>query len=405
VGVIEALGAHLAASAAPLVGVETAAARQAAAPVAPALRIGGLVVDPPVVLAPMAGVTNAAFRTLCRSFGAGLYVSEMVSARALVEGNERTWEMVAPARDEPVRSVQLYTVDPAIAARAVRRLVDEVGVDHVDLNFGCPAPKVTRRGGGAALPAHPVLLGAIVRAAVGAAGAVPVTVKLRRGIDEDRPTALVAARVAADAGASAIALHARTAEQLYSGRADWSAIAELKAHVTSVPVLGNGDIWDADDAIAMIRATGCDGVVVGRGCLGRPWLFRDLAAAFAGRPQPPAPGLGEVVAMMWHHAQLLVATQGEFTGIRGFRKHVAWYLTGFPVGGQRRKDLALVSSLAELRTRLDDLDPSLPFPPEARRVARGHTHGPRPVALPDGWLDRTDDPTPPTGADDAVSGG
>jgi tRNA-dihydrouridine synthase len=202
-----------------------------------------------------------------------------------------------------------------------------------------------------------------------------------------------------------VSLHARTAEQLYSGRADWSAVAELKAAIPTIPVLGNGDVWDADDAVAMVRATGCDGVVVGRGCLGRPWLFRDLAAAFAGLPQPEPPSLGEVVAMMRRHAELLVATQGADTGIRGFRKHVAWYLTGFPVGGQRRKELALVSSLAELDARLADLDGSLPFPPEARRVARGHTHGPRPVALPDGWLDRTDDPTPPSGADDAVSGG
>ena len=369
------------------------------------LEIGPITVDPPVVLAPMAGVTNIAFRRLCRTYGAGLYVSEMVTARALLESNPRTLRMSSFGDDEPVRSLQLYGTDPSVVGKAVRRLVEEIGVDHVDLNFGCPAAKVTKKGGGGALPIHRVLFRDIVREAVRAAGDVPVTVKTRVGIDDGHVSFLDAGRAAEDEGCAAIALHARTVEQLYSGEADWTRIAELKAAVTSIPVLGNGDIWEASDALAMMEATGCDGVVVGRGCLGRPWLFRDLADAFAGRPLQAPPSLGEVMAMLRLHAELLVDLFGEDQGCRDFRKHVSWYLAGFPVGGARRKAMAMVSTLAELDRLLDDLDPSLPFPEEARRTKRGHTNGPRPVHLPPGWLDRVDDPTPPEGADDLVSGG
>jgi len=377
------------------------------APPRPALTIGPLTVDPPVVLSPMAGVTNVAFRRLCRAYGEPgvLYVSEMVTARALLEGNPRTLRMSSFGDDEPVRSLQLYGTDPGVVGAAVRRLVDEIGVDHIDLNFGCPAAKVTKRGGGGALPIHRVLFRDIVRAAVREAGAIPVTVKTRVGIDDDHVSFLDAGRVAEDEGAAAIALHARTVEQLYSGEADWARIADLKAHVSSIPVLGNGDIWEAADALRMMDETGCDGVVVGRGCLGRPWLFRDLAAAFAGRPLPAPPSLGEVAQLMRRHAELLVDLLGPEQGCRDFRKHVAWYLAGFPVGGRRRKEMAMVSSLAELDRHLAELDPSVPFPEEARRNKRGHTNGPRPVHLPPGWLDHVDDPTPPEGADLLVSGG
>jgi nifR3 family TIM-barrel protein len=369
------------------------------------LRIGPIAVDPPVVLAPMAGVTNIAFRRLCRQYGAGLYVSEMVTARALLESNPRTLRMSSFGEDEPVRSLQLYGTDPVVVGKAVRRLVEEIGVDHVDLNFGCPAAKVTKKGGGGALPIHRVLFRDIVREAVRAAGDVPVTVKTRVGIDDGHVSFLDAGRAAEDEGCAAIALHARTVEQLYSGEADWGRIAELKAHVTSIPVLGNGDIWEAADARRMMASTGCDGVVVGRGCLGRPWLFRDLADAFAGRPLQAPPSLGDVVEMMRTHALLLVDLFGEDQGCRDFRKHVAWYLAGFPVGGARRKAMAMVATLAELDRHLDELDPSEPFPESARRTKRGHTNGPRPVHLPPGWLDEVEDPTPPEGADLLVSGG
>jgi nifR3 family TIM-barrel protein len=369
------------------------------------LKLGPLVVDPPVVLAPMAGVTNRAFRQLCRTYGAGLYVSEMVTARALVEGNAKTLGMVTSGEEETVRSVQLYGVDPVVMGAAVRRLVDEVTVDHIDLNFGCPAAKVTRRGGGAALPVHRTLLRNVIAAAVQGAGAVPVTAKFRIGVDDDTITYLESGRIAEGEGAAAVALHARTAEQLYSGRADWRAIAALKEAVTSIPVLGNGDIWEAADALEMVDATGCDGVVVGRGCLGRPWLFRDLDDAFAGRPLRTAPSLGEVARVMRAHAASLVATFGEENGVRQFRKHTSWYLTGFPVGPAMRRRLSGIAGLDDLATALAELDLDQPFPAGAARMARGHTNGPRPVHLPDGWLETTDDPTPPTGGDELVSGG
>jgi len=372
---------------------------------APELKLGNLVVDLPVVLAPMAGVTNSAFRTLCRSYGAGLYVSEMITARALVEGNAKTIGMASFGEDETVRSVQLSSVDPAVMGLAVRRLVDELGVDHIDINFGCPAGKVTRQGAGAALPIHRTLFRDIVRAAVGNAGTVPVTVKLRMGVDDDHLTYLESGRSAEAEGVAAVTLHARTAEQLYSGSADWEAIGRLKEAVTTIPVLGNGDLWEAADAVAMMAETGCDGVVVGRGCLGRPWLFRDLAAAFRGQPVPAPPGLGDICSMMLIHLDLLCGLFTEELGTRQFRKHAGWYLTGFSVGSQVRRDLALASTVSEVTGLLAGLDHSLPFPPEALRMARGHTNGPRPVHLPDRWLDNADDPTPPVGGDILVSGG
>ena len=373
---------------------------------APGLRIGPLAVDLPVVLAPMAGVTNAAYRSLCRSYGAGLYVSEMVSARALLEVNETTNRRASFGADETVRSIQLYATNPTIVAAAVRKLVEEDGVDHVDLNVGCPSPKVTRRGGGAALPAHPVLFGDLVRAAVGAAGDVPVTVKMRKGVDDQHLTFLEAGRRAQEEGAAAVALHARTAEQFYSGRADWDAIGELKAALEHVPVLGNGDIWAACDALRMMEQTGCDGVVVGRGCLGKPWLFRDLADAFAGRPVSAPPPVRDVVPVMKQHARMLVEARGdEGFAVRDFRRHTGWYMTGYPVGGAARKRLAMASSLAELDDLLDALDPDAELPPGSELLPRGHVQGPRHVVLPEHWLRNAMDPTPPDDAGAFHQGG
>ena len=373
------------------------------------LRIGSLVVDPPVVLAPMAGITNPAFRTLCRAYGPGLLVSEMVNARGLVEGSAKTLRLVAREPDAPHHGVQLYGTDPATVGRATQILVEELGVDHVDLNLGCPVPKVTRKGGGAALTVRRVLLGRIVAAAVAASGTVPVTVKMRIGIDDGHRTHLEAGRVAAGEGAAAVALHARTAAQLYSGSADWSAIAELVQAVGEVPVLGNGDIWSGADAVRMVAETGCDGVVVGRGCLGRPWLFRDLADAFAGRAPQPAPTLGEVVEVMGRHAELLVGHLGEGAGVRSFRKHVGWYLLGLPVGRELRRSLVAADGLADLRRGLDAVvaacDPTLRPAPDVADGPRGTTRGPQRVTVPQGWYERVDDPTPPLGADLAISGG
>ena len=384
------------------------------------LQIGPLAVDPPVVLAPMAGVTNPAFRTLCARFGALLGVSEMITARALVERHRTTLAMVARAPDADTHSVQLYGVDPTVVGLAVRILTEEIGADHVDLNFGCPAAKVTRKGGGAALPAHPVLLGRILAAAVDAAGDVPVTVKMRMGIDDDLRTDVEAARIAGDAGVAAIALHARTATQLYAGEARWEAIAELKAsvaaHSPATPVLGNGDIFSGGDAVRMMAATNCDGVVVGRGCLGRPWLFAELAAALTGQPAPPDPTLGDIVATMVEHLDLLcehTPSGGrpgvEVTAVRDFRKHVGWYLQAVPVGSAARQAMMSAETrdeiVNELHRALDTLGAEFVPDPVARRQPRGHTHGPRPIALPPGWLDHPDDPEPPAGADALVSGG
>ncbi len=370
-----------------------------------ALRIGGLVVDPPVVLAPMAGVTDRAFRRVCRRFGGGLFVGEMLTSRAVVEGNPRTLRMASFADDEPVRSVQLYGIDPTVVALAVHRLVDEIGVQHIDLNFGCPVPKVTRHGGGAALPVRRDLFGAIVRGAVGAAGDVPVTVKMRIGVDDRHRTFLDAGRIAEDSGVAAVSLHARTAAQLYAGEADWSAIAELREAVRSIPVLGNGDIWEGDDARRMMVETGCDGVVVGRGCLGRPWLFRDLDAALRQLPPFDAPVLGGVLDVMGDHARYLVDDLGETAAMRAFRKHAAWYLLGFPIDPIIRRDATRVASLADLDRLTDALTPFGELRAGAPSGPRGTTRGPQRVALPHGWLDAAAGTAPTAGAEQAVSGG
>lgn len=369
------------------------------------LTLGSLSIDPPVVLAPMAGVTNAPFRRLCREFGAGLYVSEMIGARGLVEGSEKTMALARFDEDEVPRSIQLYGTDPGSLGEAVALLVDEDAVDHIDMNFGCPMGKVTRHGGGAALPWKKDLFRSIVRAAVSNAGKVPVTVKFRKGIDDDHLTYVESGLIAEDEGVAAVALHARTARQLYSGEADWQAIARLKESVTSIPVLGNGDVWTAEDAVLMMESTGCDGVVVGRGCLGRPWLFGDLADIFDGRAPRPSPDLGQVGEIMIRHARLLVDHFGARHGMRLFRKHPSWYLKGFPAGPRLRDAMSRVSSLDELIDLVSQLDPDVPYPPEAHRMVRGHSHGPRPVRLPHGFLeDRTTDRLSPD-SEQVVSGG
>jgi nifR3 family TIM-barrel protein len=371
------------------------------------LRIGPILVWPPVVLAPMAGVTNPPFRTLCQRYGAGLYVSEMITARALVEGNRKTLLMASFGAEETTRSLQLYGVDPFYVGEAVRLLVGEGRVDHLDLNFGCPVRKVTSRGGGAAIPVKPRLLRSIVRAAVGAAGAVPVTIKFRLGIDEQILTYLEAGRVGEEEGCAAVGLHARTAAQLYDGEASWDAIARLKQAVSGIPVLGNGDIWEAEDALRMMRTTGCDGVIVGRGCLGRPWLFRDLADVFEGREPADPPGFGGVAEVMREHARLLAEWLGdEGAAMRSFRKHSSWYTKGFRGGAPVRQRLMQVTRLAELREVLAEVDATQPFPPDAMRVPRGKTAGRQKVALPEGYLDDLEDDTPPgIEAEAADSGG
>ncbi|WP_181312758.1 tRNA dihydrouridine synthase DusB [Nocardioides campestrisoli] len=357
------------------------------------LVLGDLRIETPVVLAPMAGITNAAYRRLCAEQGAGLYVCEMITSRGLVEGDETTRKMLVFDELETVRSVQLYGTDPVYVGKAAEILCADYGVAHVDLNFGCPVPKVTRKGGGGALPWKRGLLGEILEAAVTATApyGVPVTMKTRKGLDEDHLTYLDAGRIAQETGVAAIALHGRTVEQAYSGEADWDSIARLVEHV-DIPVLGNGDIWEAGDAVRMVRETGAAGVVVGRGCLGRPWLFRDLAAAFSSTPtETVLPTLGEVRAVMRRHAELLCRHMGEERGCKEFRKHVSWYLKGFRAGGPLRHSLALVDSLADLDRLLAELDPDERFPVSELGAPRGRQGSPRKrVALPEGWLDDTD---------------
>ncbi|MDQ0645755.1 tRNA dihydrouridine synthase DusB [Microbacterium murale] len=356
-----------------------------------ALRIGPIDLDVPVVLAPMAGITNTAFRLLCREYGAGLYVSEMITSRALVERNDTTMRLIRHHESETPRSIQLYGVDPKTIAEAVRIIVAEDHADHVDLNFGCPVPKVTRKGGGAALPWKSSLFAEIVEQAVKAAGDIPLTVKMRKGIDPDHLTFLDAGRAAEDAGAAAVALHARTASEFYSGHADWNAIGELKQAVTSIPVLGNGDIWSADDAVRMMAETDCDGVVVGRGCLGRPWLFGDLAAAFGAESRPVDATLGFVADAFRRHAQLLVEfLEDEDHGCRDIRKHVAWYFKGYPVGSDVRTGLATAQSLAHIDDLLGQLDRDAPYPGADAEGQRGRAGRPKRPALPDKWLESRD---------------
>ena len=371
-----------------------------------ALQVGPHRIATPVVLAPMAGITNQAFRRLCReqmaaAGGQGLFVSEMVTSRALLERNVESMRLIQHDPEENPRSVQLYGVDPGTVSTCVNMLLDEGRASHIDLNFGCPVPKVTRKGGGAALPWKLGLFQAIVGAAVRAATpyGVPVTVKMRKGIDAAHLSYLEAGRIAEGEGVAVVALHARTAADYYAGTADWNAITRLKEAVTSIPVLGNGDIWSADDAVAMIEQTGCDGVVVGRGCLGRPWLFADLAAGMAGRPERARPTLGQVLATMRRHIELLAEhfhgfergglddpTRGEARACRDFRKHIAWYFKGYVVGHEIRARLGLLGSLAEFDQITAELDVQQPHPGPAAEGPRGRAGAPKQVSLPDGWL-------------------
>jgi nifR3 family TIM-barrel protein len=370
----------------------------------PPLRIGRIEVWPPVILAPMAGVTNYPFRDVCRRFGAGLYVSEMINARPLVDGRDKTLKLAGFGPGEAPRSLQLYGSDPYYIAEAVTRLVDEGRIDHLDMNFGCPVRKVTRKGGGAAIPLKPNLLRNIVRAAVQNAQNVPVTIKFRLGISDDRLTYLTAGRVAEDEGCAAVGLHARTAEQLYHGDAQWSAIAELKRAV-GIPVLGNGDIWEAEDALRMMRQTGCDAVIVGRGCLGRPWLFRDLADVFSGREPVNPPHFGEVLDIMFDHARRLAGWFGERMAMRAFRRHASWYTKGFRMTSALRAQLMRVETVDGLIELFSVADRSQPFPPSAMRVARGKTSGVQKITLPNGYMDDIEDSTPWAGADDDAGDG
>lgn len=369
------------------------------------LDIGPLKIWPPVILAPMAGVTNYPYRELCRQYGAGLYVSEMTTARPLVEGPAGPLDLSTFGPDEALRSLQLYGSDPYYLGKATERLVGEGRVDHIDLNFGCPVRKVTAKGGGAAIPLKPNLLRSLVRAVVRNAADIPVTIKVRIGLNEDHITFLDAGRIAEEEGCAAIALHARTAAQLYDGDARWEFIRALK-ELVSIPVLGNGDIWEAHDAMRMMRMTGCDGVVVGRGCLGRPWLFRDLLDVFEGRDPLDPPNFGEVCDVMIEHGESLCQWFGTASGIRMMRKFTAWYTKGFVDSADLRPRLIRVSSVDEIRRIVVDANRDEPFPVVGLRARRGKKAGIQRVALPPNYLENLGDDRPPcASAGELHSGG
>lgn len=369
---------------------------------------------PVVVLAPMAGITNLAYRRLCRETSLqrnptgipALFVSEMITSRALIERDPETLRMTTFGAEESPRSLQLYGVDPNIVSKAVAMIVAEDRADHIDLNMGCPVPKVTRKGGGAALPWKSQHFRTILKAAVDAAEGIPVSVKMRMGIDEEHLTYLQAGEIAEEVGISWVGLHARTALQLYSGTARWHAIKTLKEHI-SIPVLGNGDVWSGRDAMRMFQETGCDGVIVGRGCLGKPWLFADIEFALRGEAVPIQPDFRDVSIMMIRHATLLAEyLEDESQGCREFRKHVAWYTKGFRVGGETRHRLAMISSIEELSSLLSSIEDQ-PYPESVLDEPRGRSSSAKSVSLPEGWLDSQElvDTRDLTHAELSVSGG
>jgi nifR3 family TIM-barrel protein len=282
-------------------------------------------------------------------------------------------------------------------------LVNEAGAEHVDLNFGCPVRKVTAQGGGAALPHKPLLLAKIIRATVNAVGSVPVTAKFRLGVDQDHLVYMQTGHIAQEEGCAAVTLHARTAAQLYSGHADWTAIGELK-NTLRIPVFGNGDIWEAADALRMMRQTRCDGIVVGRGCLGRPWLFQDLSAMYDGRRPDAAPNVGRVVEIMLEHAKRQAAWLGERSGVIAFRRQAAWYTKGLRASAAFRHLLMQIDSLSGLASAVAALDAGEPFPACALRVPRCKDSGTQRVSLPAGFFDNPYDETLPP-EHDAFDGG
>ena len=353
--------------------------------------LGPVHVETPVVLSPMAGVTNWPFRVLCEEYGPdGLYVAEMITARALVARNPKALRLCRFATGERIRSLQLYGVNPGIVEQAARIVVDEDMADHVDLNFGCPVPKVTRRGGGSALPWKTDLFREIIQRVVRVCDEanIPVTAKIRVGIDHDHETFHEAGHIAQEEGCKALTLHARTTAEYYGGHSDWSRIGELVSEL-DIPVFGNGDIWGADDALAMVEQTGCAGVAIGRGCQGRPWLFADIKHAFAGSGERTNPTLGEVGRIIVRHAQLLTEFYDgdERMAVHDLRKHVTWYLKGFPVGGATRRAFMECESLADVEREVAQLNQDAPYPERVVDKPRGRVRFQKKVHLPYGWLD------------------
>jgi len=310
------------------------------------LQIGGLRLANPVVAAPMAGVTDRAFRIIARRFGCGLAYTEMVSDQALLYGNRKTLAILNREGESGVLSVQIFGSNPDFLARAAQ-IAEEMGADIIDINMGCPTPKIVKNGEGAALMRDPALAARIVREVVGRVN-VPVTVKMRKGWDEHSANAVELALFVQEAGAAAVAVHGRLRTQFYSGKADWGIIRAVKEAVR-IPVIGNGDVWSPQDAQAMLRETGCDGVMIGRAALGNPWIFRQTVHYLATGELLPPPSLPERVAVALAHFDLLVETKGEKTAVLAMRKHAAWYLKGVPGAAKLRERVNRAQSAEELR--------------------------------------------------------
>lgn len=309
------------------------------------LTVGGVTLKNNLILAPMAGVTDLPFRLLCSEMGAGLAGMEMVSAKAIMYGNKNTEGLLAiHPREGPV-SLQLFGSDPKIVSEMAKR-IEERPFAILDINMGCPVPKIVNNGEGSALMREPKLAGEIIAATVRAIEK-PVTVKIRKGFDEDHVNAVEMAKIAEDAGAAAVAVHGRTREQFYSGEADWEIIAEVKRAV-SVPVIGNGDVTDGESARRILQETGCDGVMIGRAARGNPWLFGQIAACLEGEPIQPMPSMEEKKKTILRHAALQMEIKGEYTGVREMRKHLSWYTAGLPGSARLRGSINQAESFEEI---------------------------------------------------------
>ena len=316
------------------------------------LKIGNVELENRYILGPMAGVTDLPFRLLCREQGAGLLCMEMVSAKAIMYNNRNTEQLLTIHPDERPVSLQLFGSDPKIMSEMAKR-IEERPFAILDINMGCPVPKVVKNGEGSALMKDPKLVYEIVSSMVKAIEK-PVTVKIRKGFDDDHVNAVEIARIIEEAGAAAVAVHGRTREQYYSGKADWDIIRQVKEAV-SIPVIGNGDVTSPERAEELVRRTGCDGVMIARGAQGNPWIFSEMITYEETGIVPPRPGKEELKEMMLRHARLQLEYKGEYSGIREMRKHVAWYTKGIPGAARLREKINAVESLGELENLLTSL--------------------------------------------------
>ena len=313
------------------------------------LKIGNVELDNPYILAPMAGVTDLPFRLLCREQGAGLLCMEMVSAKAIQYNNKNTKALLEIHPEERPVSLQLFGSEPDVISEIAKQ-IEELPFAILDINMGCPVPKIVRNGEGSALMKNPKLVHEIVNKTVKAIQK-PVTVKIRKGFDDTCINAVEIAKIIEDAGAAAVAVHGRTREQYYSGKADWDIIRQVKEAV-SIPVIGNGDVVSGESALAMMEQTGCDGVMIGRGSQGNPWIFSELLAYEKTGVMPERPDREEIKNMILRHARLQLEYKGEYLGIREMRKHVAWYTTGMPNSAKLRNEINAVESYEQLEKLL-----------------------------------------------------